>query len=220
MTFKFLRAKFYGDPNVGLYGFATDDYCLLGLEPDKKVLGKIESVLNIKVSSATIAGTEFIGLFSTGNKNGIVVPKIAEDYEIKKIKRLGINLEVIESKETALGNLIVCNDRGCLISNSLKRFKKKIADSLGCEVETGAIAGLSIVGSVAVASNTGCLCHIEANEEEMKMIEELLKVKVDVGTAGYGSPFIRSGIIVNSKGIVFSELSTGPELGRFEEVFG
>jgi len=219
MTFKFLRAKFYGDPNVGLYGLATDDYCLLGLEPDKKILVKLESTLNSKIKSTTIAGTEFIGLFASGNRNGIVLPKIAEDFEIKKIKSLGINLEVIESKETALGNLILCNDKGCLISSSLRKFKKKITDALGCEVETGKVSKLNIVGSAAIANNTGCLCHTEAKEEEMKKIEELLKVKVDVGTVGYGSPFIRSGIIVNSKGIVFSELSTGPEVGRFEEVF-
>ena len=53
----------------------------------------------------------------------------------------------------------------------------------------------------------------------MKKIEEILKVRVDVGTVGYGSPFIKSGIIVNSNGVVFSELSTGPEIGRIEEVF-
>jgi translation initiation factor 6 len=219
MSFKFLRAKFYGDPNVGLYGFATDDYCLLGLEPDKKVLSKLEATLNLKIISTTIAGTEFIGLFATGNKSGIVLPKIVEDYEIKKLKSLDLNLEVIESKETALGNLILCNDKGCLISPSLRRFKKKIVDALGCEVETGTVAGFSIVGSASMTNNNGCLCHIEAKEEEMKKIEELLKVKVDVGTVGYGSPFIRSGIIVNSKGIVFSELSTGSEVGRYEEVF-
>ena len=219
MSLKFFRAKFYGDPNVGMYGFATDDYCLLGLEPNKKILGKLESTLNVKTRFTTIAGTEFIGLFATGNKNGIVLPKIVEDFEIKKLKSLGVNLEVIESKETALGNLVLCNDRGCLISTNLRRFKKKIADALDCEVETGTVAGFNIVGSAAAANNSGCLCHIESKEEEMKKIEELLKVKVDVGTAGYGSPFIRSGLIVNSKGIAFSELSTGPELGRFEEVF-
>ncbi len=90
---------------------------------------------------------------------------------------------------------------------------------MDCEVEAGTIANLDIVGSAATSNNIGCLCHREATEEEMEKIEELLKVKVDVGTAGYGSPFIRSGIIVNSKGVVFSELSTGPEIGRFEEVF-
>ena len=219
MPFKFLKAKFYGDPNVGMYGFATDDYCLLGLEPNKKLLAKIETTLDTKIKVATVAGTELIGLFVAGNKNGILLPHIVEDYEIKKLKALGLNIEVIASRETALGNLILCNDKGCLISEKLRRFKKKISDVLDCEVETGKVAGLEIIGSAALANNIGCLCHMEAEEREMKKIEEILKVKVDVGTVGYGSPFIRSGIIVNSKGVLFSELSTGPEMGRYEEVF-
>jgi len=218
MSFKFLRAKFKGDPNIGLYGFASDDYCFLGTET--RLNDKIEQILKTKVKISTIAGTELIGLFATGNKNGIVLPKIIEKYELKNLKKLfDINLEVIKSRETALGNLILCNDKGCLISHLLKKFKKQISDVLDCEVDIGTVGGLEIVGSAAVADNMGCLCHREASEEEMKKIEELLKVKVDVGTIGYGSPFIKSGLIVNSKGTVFSEQTTGAELGRIEEVF-
>ena len=54
----------------------------------------------------------------------------------------------------------------------------------------------------------------------MEKIEQLLKVRVDVGTVGYGSPFIRSGVIVNSKGVLYADGTTGAELGRIEEVFG
>jgi len=220
MPFKFLRAKFNGDPNIGLYGFATDDYCLLGLEPNKKILKQIKKILKSDIEFSTIAGTELSGIFVAGNKNGIILPKIIEKYELKKLKKLfDLNLEIIKSRQTALGNLILCNDKGCLISEKLKRFKKKISDVLGCEIQTGTIANLDIVGSAATTNNIGCLCHRETTEEEMIRIEEILKVKVDVGTVGYGSPFIRSGIIVNSRGVVFSEFSTGPEIGRFEEVF-
>ena len=158
MTFKFLRAKFNGDPNIGLYGFATDDYCLLGVCPEK-ISAKIRSTLNTDIKITTITGTEFIGLFAAGNRNGIVLTKIIEDHELKKIKSLGINLKVIKSKETALGNLILCNDNGCIISERLKKYKRVIEDALGCEVELGRIANLDIVGSVSLANNRCCLCH-------------------------------------------------------------
>ena len=219
MTFKFLRAKLNGDPNIGFYGLATDDYCLLGSQPNKTFLTKIENTLKTKVKITTVTGTELIGLFAAGNTKGIILPKIAEEHEVEKIKKmLGINVLVLKSRQTALGNMLVCNDSGCLIPESLKKFNKEIADVLDCDVEIGTVAGLDIIGSSAVANNRGCLCHREATDEEMKKIKSLLKVNVDVGTAGYGSPFIRSSIIVNSNGIVFSELSTGPEIGRFEEV--
>ncbi len=220
MPLKFLKAKFNGDPNIGLYGFATDDYCLLGTEPSKKVLADMEKTLKTKVLITTVAGTELLGLFAAGNRHGIILTKIVEDFEISKIKKnLGLNVVVLNSRETALGNLILCNDKGCLIPIKLKRFKREISDVLDCDVDTGAIADFDIVGSVGVANNNGCLCHSEAREEEMKKIEELLKVKVDVGTVGYGSPFLRPGIIVNGNGLLFSETSTGPEIGRLEEVF-
>jgi translation initiation factor 6 len=221
MVFKFSRIDFSGDPNIGLYGFANDDYCILGLEPQKKIFKQIKKTIKTDIKISTITGTELIGLFSAGNSNGIILTKIIESFEFKKLKKLfDLNLEIIKSRETALGNLILCNDKGCLISKSLKKFKKKISDALECEVEIGTIANLDIVGSTAIASNIGCLCHREATEEEMKKLEEVLKVKVDVGTIGYGSPFIKAGVIVNSKGVLYSEGTTGAELGRIDEVFG
>lgn len=214
---KFLRANFNGDPNIGLYGLATDSYCLLGLEARK--IDRIAKVLKVNIKIATIARTELVGIFAAGNCSGMILPKIIEKDEMKNLKGLGLNLLVLKAKETALGNLILCNDHGCVLSKNLKKFKKQIADCLNCEVGTGTIGGLEIVGSVARASNIGCLCHRSASEAELKVIEEILKVKVDIGTVNYGSPFIKVGVIVNSNGVLTSEQSTGPELGRIEEVF-
>ena len=220
MVFNFSRADFNGDPNLGLYGFATNDYCLLGTKPQNKILNGLKRALAVEVKITTISGTEFIGLFAAGNSNGIVVTKIIEDYELERLKNMfDINIEMIKSKETAIGNLVLCNDNACLISLSLKKFKNVIQDTLDCEVDIGKISKLDIVGSVGRANNFGCLCHREANEKEMKKIEDLLKVKVDVGTVSYGSPFVKAGIIVNDNGVVFSSPTTGAELGRIEEVF-
>ncbi|MFH1228990.1 MAG: translation initiation factor IF-6 [Candidatus Aenigmatarchaeota archaeon] len=219
MSFRFLRTDFNGDPNIGMYGFATDKYCLLGMEPSQKILKKLNDILNVDIVTTTISDIELAGLFAVGNSNGLIVPSIIEDYELEKLKSSGLNTLVLKSRETALGNLILCNDKGCIISNPLKKFKKDISDILGCEVEIGEVAGLDVVGSCAIASNTGCLCHREASEEEIKRLEEILKVKVDVGSVSYGTPFIKSGVIVNINGAVFSDYTTGAELERIEEVF-
>ncbi len=213
---KFMKAQFNGDPNIGLYGFATDSYCLLGFQPKHKE--KIESLLKVKIIIRTVAGTELAGIFASGNSFGIVLPKIAEGEEIKRIKALGINTLILKSRETALGNMILCNDKGCLISKRLKAFRKEIADCLSCEVDTGRISGLSIVGSCAVATNRGCLCHRDAEESEIKRIENILKVRVDIGSI-YGSPFVRAGLLINSSGALASQTATGPELERILEVF-
>lgn len=209
-----------GDPNIGLHGFATNDYCFLGRMPQKGVLRTLNKTLGVDVLISTISGSDLVGIFSAGNNNGLLVTKIVYDYELKKIKEMfDINVEILKSKETALGNLILCNDKGCIISKSLKRFKGQIEDILSCEVEIGRVSKLEIVGSAALANNSGCLCHREASEKEMEKIEHALGVKADVGTVSYGSPFVKSGLIVNDNGAVFSNSSTGAEIGRIEEVF-
>ena len=222
MPFNFLRTKFNGDPNVGLYGFATDKYCLLGTKPLKKVKEQISEILQVPIHTVSLMGTDLIGLFASGNSKGMVLTKLVERSELAALKSLlpDLNVLVLKTKSTALGNLVLCNDNGCLIPEKFSRHKKEIADTLGCEVETGTVAGLEIVGSAALASNLGCLCHNETAENEAELLEGLLKVKVDVGTVGYGSPFIKAGLLVNTNGVIVSEQSTGPELGRIADVFG
>ncbi|HLC51029.1 MAG TPA: translation initiation factor IF-6 [archaeon] len=219
MSFRFMKADFFGDKNIGLYGFATDSYCLLGTQVHGKLLGEMSKALSTEISHATIANSDFIGIFSSGNSNGMIVSKLAEEGEIRNLRKIVPNVLVIGSKETALGNLILCNDRGCLISKRLGKYKKEIEDTLGCEASVATVAGLEIVGSAAAASSIGCVCHSGASEEELMHIEKLLKVRTDVGTVGFGNPFIRSGLIVNSKGVVVSDASTGAEIGRCDEIF-
>jgi translation initiation factor 6 len=209
---KFAKISVEGDPNIGLRGFATDSYCLLGCEiPETEILKA--PVYQVKISQ-----TELVGIFAAGNSNGIVVPKIIEDDELAQLKKLGINVLVLKTKETALGNLILCNDKGALLPPILKDHKKEIEDALGCEAEIATLAGLYILGSCGIATNKGCLIHRDSTEEEAKIVEEILKVKVDVGSFS-GSPFVKSGIIVNSNGVLVGETVTGPELERIFEVF-
>ena len=214
---EFTKLDFNGDQNLGLYGFATDSKCLLGFEPKNK--DKIEKILGVKVYYNTVAETRFVGIFAAGNDNGLLLPYIAEPNEIEKLKEVFSNICVINSKQTALGNLILCNDKGCLIAESLEKYKDEISECLKVPVEIGTIAGLDLIGSAGKATNNGCLVHRDATEEEIKKIENMLKVKVDVGTVNFGTPFIKAGVIVNSKGLVVSEKSTVPEIDRCFEVF-
>lgn len=221
MPFRFSRLTFNADPNIGMYGFATDSYCLLGLKPPKNTLEKLKIALGVEIKIAKIFGTELIGLFCSGNENGLVLTKMAEKNEVQNMKKIfpDLNVLVIPTKVTATGNMILCNNNGAVISKHLKKYKNEISECLECPVEVGTIAGLDIVGSAGVASQNGCLCHREATEEELKLIRSVLRVKVDIGTVSSGSPYIKSGLIVNTRGVVVSQNSTGPELGRIGEVF-
>ncbi len=209
---KFKKISVNGDPNIGLRGFATDTYVLLG----SKIPGA--EILNSEIHIIKIAQCELSGIFAAGNSNGVILPKIAEKDEIEQVKNLGLNVLVLNSKETALGNLILCNDRGAIISPLLKKYQREIESCLGCESIISTVAGLSIVGSCGIATNKGCLLHRDTSEEEAKIMEDVLKVKVDIGSVG-GSPFVKSGIIANSHALLVGEHVTGPELERIFEVF-
>ena len=125
------------------------------------------------------------------------------------------NVKRIESKKTALGNLILANDKGAIVGgNLMKEIKiiKKIRDSLDVELVSGQIAGLPYVGSLAVATNKGVLAHPMLKYEEKQLLEDVLKTKVDVGTINGGIPFVNSGILANDKGVIIGSFTTGPEI--------
>ena len=88
MDINFFRTSFNADPNIGLYGFATEKYCLLGFEPAEKIKSEIEKNLGAKIFLSSVAGTQLSGLFSAGNSNGIVVSKITEKHELAELMLL------------------------------------------------------------------------------------------------------------------------------------
>ena len=119
----------------------------------------------------------------------------------------------METKRTAYGNMILCNDYGAIGDPRLKkRDIKKIEDALGVEVVLGEIAGLPYVGSLATATNKGVMAHPLITEEEEKVLTDVLKVPVNGGTVNFGVPYVATGLIGNKYAAVAGSLTTGPEL--------
>jgi len=220
-----IQINFHGDHNLGLFGKSSDKFCLVGnFVPDKKI-EKMKEVLKNHIVKATIANTDFVGIFCSLNSNGLLLPKIVIERELIQLKKLkkefGIDLEILKTKFTALGNLILCNDNGAVVSKLIKRNeKKKIVDCLDVEVDYADIAKMSMVGSCGMANNKGCLIHRDASEEEIEKIKNILKVETDIGTANFGSPFVGSCAIANSHGALVGESTTGAEITRLMETLG
>ena len=216
---KHFLTEFFGDPNLGLFGFATDKYCLLG--SGLKNYDSVEETLGVKVVKAKVLGTSLVGIFVTGNSKGVVVPSIVDEFEIDELKK-HFDVLVLDTEYTALGNLILINDHGCILSPLLKKHKEEIEEFFDVKCEVMKIAGLNVVGSVCIANNVGCLVHPNTTDEEGEKIKKILKVKsINVGTANFGSPFVGACLIANSNGFITSYHTTGPELARIEEaLFG
>ena len=95
--------------------------------------------------------------------------------------------------------------------------REAIKSELEVEVKKGTIAGIKMVGSVAVATNKGLICHPHVTEEEKEKLENLFKVPVSKGTANHGSGWIGTCLVANTTGAVIGNLTTPIEMGRIEE---
>ncbi len=212
------RVDFSKDSNIGLYGFATDEYCLTG-HISKKPTAELEKALGVKAIKSTIIGTDLAGIFSAGNSNGVIVSDRMYSNELKTLKSK-LNVLVLETKYTAIGNLILSNDRGCVVSGDLREYAGEIGDFLGVKPVISTLWGLEIIGSLSITTNKGCIVTKEASEEEIKILEKTLKVKLGYSTVNYGSSFVRSGVIANSNGAAIGYSTTGPEMQLVAEALG
>jgi translation initiation factor 6 len=175
---------------------------------------RLEKYLKAKVVQTTIGESTLVGILARANSKGIIVPHFVQKEEIQAVKSaLDINVGVMETRQTAFGNLILTNDRGSIVDPRLREGDiAKIADTLGTDIAPGRIAGLPYVGSLAVATNKGVLAHPLIKEEEQKLLSDVLKVQVDVGTVNRGIPYVATGLIANTNGAVAGFMTTGPEI--------
>ena len=222
-----IRKYFSGIPTLGVLALTTEEITLLPIFLDKDDVNEISEILNTKCLQINIGGSCLVGSLAVANKYGILLPKIVDKDELAEIKKflndnnLDLTVEIIKSKNTALGNLILTNDKGALISIELKDFKKDIEDILNVEVEIGTIAELPTVGSNAVVTNKGCLTHPLVEDDELEFLKSLFKVEyIGKGTANKGTTSVGACIIANSKGAIVGGDTTGPELLMIEDALG
>jgi translation initiation factor 6 len=173
------------------------------------------------VISASIGGTRLIGAMSVINNNGILLSSVTSDEEVEIIRKAcDLTVERLSSKFTAVGNLILANDRGALVSPIFKgEVDKQIQEVLGVPVISSNIAGYYQIGSMVVATDAGAAVHPRATEDEIENISNILKVEIEPITVNGGMPFLSSGLLANSKSVVAGSLTSGPELIMISRAF-
>ena len=213
------KLDFHGNSFIGLFSFASDSLCIIGRGASAKHTETMKAVLKVDVIETTFLGTELAGIFVAGNSRGIIVSDKLDEREIEFLKKK-TNVLVLNTRYTALGNLILCNDNGCIISDEIEKFSKKISDFLKVPVKVGTIDEITLVGSLGICTNMGCIVHKNISDGEKKKLEDVLKVQVDTGTVNFGSGWVRSGLVANSNGFIAGKDTSGPELGNVAEAFG
>lgn len=209
------------NPNLGVYLSVTDELALLPLNIQDSTVQNIKEALEIDVIQTSIAGSSLAGALSVGNSQGFLVSPYTMEREIKVLKKEGIKVRKIPEKFTALGNIMLINDHGALVSPLISEKSLELINTfLEVDVHRITVAGFHILGSIATATNKGVLSHPHTSSEELKLIEKILKVPADVGTVNRGLGLVGACSTANSQGVIVSENTTGPEMARIEETFG
>ncbi|ABN70185.1 translation initiation factor 6 (aeIF-6) [Staphylothermus marinus F1] len=214
-----VRLSLFGNPNIGVYVFANNSIALVPpslSSGEKKVIAE---TLDVELVETKIANTILNGVLVVGNDNGIILPRIILDEELdilnNNLKKHDLNIYVSRSKNTALGNILLCNNKACIAGSELERQElNKISEALGVEALYKDIMNLTIPGSLAVVTDKGGVIHPDISDDENRELKEIFKVAFERATVNSGIPFIKSGLIANNKGIIVGEYTTGPEILR------
>ena len=221
------KMSFFGNPNIGVYAYVNDEVLILPPGIGRDDIEELVEILKVSaVIEAKVAGTILIGVLLAGNNNAVLLPHIVFDEDVeylkKRVREYGVDMEfsVLESKYTALGNLILCNSRRCLASPLFSsREVREMEDVLGVEVVTTRLVNTDLLGSIVVVTDNGGVIHPDASEDDIKTLRELLGVAVERATVNAGVVYVRSGIIANNKGVVVGGNTTGPEVLRIKRGF-
>ncbi len=211
----------YRSPNVGIYAKCNDSFVFI---PNGFAMTKAQKLcefLKTEHVFTSVANTRLIGALMVVNNNGILLPRNSLDEEVSHLKKsTGLNVDILDTKYTALGNLICANDKGGIMSPLIPpEFAKKVEDVLGIEVIRRRIAGYHQVGAMSVATSNVGIVHPATEEEDIRAASQVLGVELEPATINGGSPFVSSGILANNSSLVVGSLTNGPELVMLTKAF-
>jgi translation initiation factor 6 len=217
-----LLADIFGSPNIGVYSFCNEKLLILPSGIPQRKVQRFRDALGVQACVTSIGGSSLLGIFVTANSNGIILPHVASEYEIARMRSAtDVRIEVLEEKWTAFGNLILANDNGAIVHPDLPpSLRRAVRDVLEVEVAPGRIGGLPYVGSLAVATNAGVIANPAILESEKATIKDVLRVEVQPSTINGGVPFVKSGLLANTRGAVAGPLTRGPELMELTRTLG
>ena len=204
----------YRSPNIGVFLKGNDKFLLVPKGLAQTKTDKLCENLKVSPVPTSIGESRLLGPLACMNSNGVLLSRLADDVEMNEIKMAtGLNVSKLESRYTAVGNLVVANDKCALVSPILDHIAAaQVKDVLGTEVERTPIADYYQVGSFVVATNNGAAVYPGLNEGEVARLGTFLGVDAYPTSVNRGVPYVASGLIANSKNAIAGTQTTGPEL--------
>jgi len=216
-----IKYDIYSGPNIGIYTRVNDEFVFLpnGFADTKSE--KLSEYLEVKPLEISVANSRALGILMVVNNHGILLPSTCSEGEFNHIKKnTDLNVEILDVKNNALGNMMSVNDRGGIVSPLIpNETLQTIKDVLDIEIMQFKIAGFQQVGAVMAASENGIVVHPETDDEDMKTISNLLGGNIEAATINGGIPFVSSGILANNNTVVVGTLTNGPEIMMLTRAF-
>ena len=211
----------YRSPNIGIYTKVNDNFVFV---PNGFAITKAKNLaefLKTDYLFTSVSNTRLLGPLMVVNNKGIILPRTVLEEELSHLKKsTGLNVAILDTKHTALGNLICANDKGGIMSPMIpSEYAKKVEDVLGIEVLQKRVARYHQVGAMAVATSHGGIVHPDTEENDIKIMSEVLGVELEAATINGGIPFVASGILANNKSLIVGTLTNGPELVMLTRAF-
>jgi len=211
---------FSGDPNIGVFARVLGDIAIVPPESTEEFKTAVRNALEVTLVETTIQGSAIVGSLVAGNSRGVVVSGLATEEEIDLLAKYREVLLLNESMNAA-GNVIMANDTFAAVHEDMPTdLARAIGEFLEVEVIHLTLGGVKTVGMAGVATNKGVIVHPRATERQIAMLEEVAKVPVGTGSINMGGALVGTGLLVNEKGYLAGNATSGFELGRIEDVFG
>jgi len=204
----------YRSPNIGIFLKANDKAILVPKGIASSKAAKLADDLKVTACPTAVGATRLLGPLVAMNNKGVLVSRMAEDYEMKEISSAtGLRVERFDSRFTAVGNLVAANDHGAVVSSILEATAvKQVKDVLDVETWGMTVDQYSPVGALMVATNSGAAVCPNVTEKDVEEISKVFKVEASPSSVNGGIPFVASGVVANTKNAVAGYLTTGPEL--------
>jgi len=216
-----IKYDVYRGPNIGLYTAVNDSHVFIPNGFAKTKAQNLAEYLKTDYVFTSMANTRLLGALMVVNNHGILVPQTCHQWEFDHLKKsTDLNIEILETKFNALGNLISVNDKGCVMSPIIpKEYAKKISDILDVEVISKKVAGFHQAGVMVRATSHGGVIHPETDDDDIKTISNVLGVNLEPSTINGGVPYLSSGLLANNNAIVAGTLTSGPEIMMLTRAF-
>lgn len=209
---------FNGNPNIGIYMYVNDKFCLIGQQVNEEKKKEIEKTFKVPVYNITIINSELIGIFLAGNNEFLLCPEVFKEEEIliKEIcEKHNVKLINIHEIKNTFGNNICFGEEEILINgNYEKEFVDKIKKETKLKIIEIKSKTYEAIGSTAIFLNGKYFFSQDYEKIEIKKIMDKI---AGIGTINSGLSYISSGIVGNSNGVIIGSQSTTIEIQNIVE---